>query len=122
MEALESFLAADGATVNDGGGVAGGTGGTYGASRAARLLVSSISPLLTVGGRLEQTELNGQPGALVRDREGGVLAAWVLEILDGQVTTLRSVTNPAKLAHLGPLGDFGTTVRERNRARRQDRE
>jgi RNA polymerase sigma-70 factor, ECF subfamily len=121
LEALQNFLAADVAMVNDGGGVAGGTGGAYGGVRAARLLVSTIAPLLVLGTNLEQTELNGQPGALIRDRDGGVLAAWVLEILDGQIQTIRSVTNPAKLAHLGPVGDLSATVRERNRARRPER-
>jgi RNA polymerase sigma-70 factor, ECF subfamily len=118
VEALQSFLAADVAMVNDGGGAAGGTGRTFGAARAARTLASTIPPLLALGTRLEQTELNGQPGALVRDRAGGVLAAWMLEIVGGRIQTIRSVTNPVKLAHLGPLGDIDATRGERNRARR----
>ena len=121
VEALQSFLAADVAAVNDGGGVAGGSGGTYGAPRTARLLVATVPPLLALGGRLEQIELTGQPGALVRDRADSLLAAWVLEIVDGQVQTIRSVTNPAKLAHLGPVGDLKAASRERNRARRPGR-
>ena len=121
VEALESFLAADVAALNDGGGVAGGAGGTYGAARAARVLVATVPPLLALGATLEQTELNGQPGALLRDREGAVLAAWVLEIADGCIQTIRSVANPAKLAHLGPVGDMKAVTHERNRARRQGR-
>lgn len=118
VEALKSYLAADVAAVNDGGGVAGGAGGTYGAARTARLLVATLPPLLGLGASLERAELNGQPGALVRDRGGAVLAAWVLEIADRQVQTIRSVTNPAKLAHLGPTGDAVAASHERNRARR----
>lgn len=121
VEALESFLAADVAAVNDGGGVAGGSGGVLGPARTARLLVATVPPLLALGATLEHTELNGQPGALVRDRAGAVLAAWVLEILDGQVQTIRSVTNPAKLAHLGPTGDLKAALRETNRGRREER-
>jgi RNA polymerase sigma-70 factor (ECF subfamily) len=120
VEALETFLAADVATINDGGGIAGGAGGAYGARRAAKLLANAVSPLLAMGATLGQCELNGQPGAIVRDRDGGVLAAWVLEILDDQIQTIRSVTNPEKLAHLGHVGDLHATVRERNRARRSD--
>ncbi|MBB4686941.1 RNA polymerase sigma-70 factor [Amycolatopsis jiangsuensis] len=121
VEALEVFLAADVATINDGGGIAGGAGGVYGARRAARLLANAVSPLLALDATLRQCELNGQPGAVVRDRDGRVLAAWVLEILDDRIQTIRSVTNPEKLAHLGPVGDLPATARERNRARRSDR-
>ncbi|SOD64518.1 Sigma-70, region 4 [Streptomyces zhaozhouensis] len=121
VEALETFLAADVAALNDGGGIVGGTGGTYGPRRTARLLANAVSPLLTLGATLRRRELNGQPGALVLDRGGNVLAAWVLEILDDRIQTLRSVTNPEKLAHLGPVGDLRATARERNRARRDAR-
>jgi RNA polymerase sigma-70 factor (ECF subfamily) len=120
--ALEDFLAADVAALNDGGGVAGGSGGTYGAARTANLFVTTVPPLLSLGATLVRTELNGQPGAILCDRAGAVLAAWVLEIADGQVQTIRSVTNPAKLAHLGPTGDVRSASRERNRARRPDRQ
>lgn len=121
VEALESFLATDVATLNDGGGVAGGSGGAFGARRAARLLRNAVSPLLAIGVTLQQLELNGQPGAIVRDRDGRVLAAWMLDVIDGRIQTIRSITNPEKLAHLGPVGDLHETARERNRARRSVR-
>lgn len=76
---------------------AAGAGGTFGADRAAGFLVDKIAPLLELGAKLEQTELNGLPGVIVRDRDGGVLAAWVLEVLDGQIQTIKGITNPAKL-------------------------
>lgn len=120
VAALEGYLAADVTTVNDGGGVAGGAGGAYGAARTARLLVTAVGPLLDLGCRLVPRELNGQPGAVVHDRDGGVLAAWTLDVLDGRVQTIRSVTNPAKLTHLGPVADFAAVMRER-RARRASR-
>jgi RNA polymerase sigma-70 factor (ECF subfamily) len=34
-----------------------------------------------------------------------VVAAWVLEIGDGVVRTIRSVINPDKLQHIGPVAD-----------------
>ncbi|QDQ98140.1 RNA polymerase sigma factor SigJ [Tomitella fengzijianii] len=121
VEELEAFLAADVATINDGGGIAGGAGAAYGAQRTARLLANAVVPLLGLGATLGRCELNGQPGAIIRDRDGGVLAAWVLDILDDRIQTIRSVTNPQKLAHLGPVGDLRATALERNRARRSGR-
>lgn len=119
IDDLRDFLAADVATINDGGGIAGGAGGTFGAQRAAEVMARAVTPLFAMGAVLEQRELNGQPGAILRDRDGGVLGTWVLEILDDRIQTIRSVTNPEKLAHLGRLGDFHSTMRERNRARRR---
>jgi RNA polymerase sigma-70 factor (ECF subfamily) len=46
---------------------------------------------------------------------GGKLA---LEILGGRVRTIRGVSNPDKLTHLGPLGDPWAIRREMARARR----
>ncbi|MEU2721847.1 hypothetical protein ACFW4X_20185 [Streptomyces smyrnaeus] len=70
-----STSTADDAAINDGGGMAGGAGATYGAQRAARLRANAVTPLLALGATLRQCEPNGQPGAVVRDRDGGVLAA-----------------------------------------------
>jgi RNA polymerase sigma-70 factor (ECF subfamily) len=41
-----------------------------------------------------------------------------LDILDGQIQTIRTVINPDKLAHVGPVGDSWAVLREANRARR----
>jgi len=46
------------------------------------------------------------PGALSFGPEGKLLSVLSLEIADGQVQAVRSVVNPDKLAHLGPVGDF----------------
>ena len=37
---------------------------------------------------------------------------WALDISDGQVTGIRSIVNPDKLAHLGPVGDAVAILRE----------
>ncbi|MEP9382170.1 RNA polymerase sigma factor SigJ [Nocardioides sp. KR10-350] len=121
LDALQTLLAADVETVNDGGGTAGGQGGSFGAVKAARILVAAIPPLLATGARFERRELNGQPGAILRDRDGNVLGTWTLEILDGQIQRIRSVTSPVKLRHLGPVADLHSVVRERSRARRVQR-
>jgi RNA polymerase sigma-70 factor, ECF subfamily len=39
------------------------------------------------------------------DPSGRLTNVFVLDIADGQVQTVRSVINPAKLRHLGPLAD-----------------
>jgi hypothetical protein len=45
------------------------------------------------------TVLNGQPATVFVDR-GAVVAALVLDIVDGAIVGVRSVTNPDKLARL----------------------
>ena len=54
---------------------------------------------------IEQCAVNGQPGAMVRDRDGALLNVMSIDIVDGQVQTVRSIINPDKLHHLGPLLD-----------------
>jgi len=43
-----------------------------------------------------------------------------IDILDGQIQTIRAVLNPDKLRHLGPVADAWSVVRETNRARRAE--
>jgi hypothetical protein len=60
---------------------------------------------------LRPVEVNGGPGALLlggRQREIGV---WALDVADGPVTSIRSIVNPDKLTHLGPVGDFRSFLR-----------
>lgn len=63
-------------------------------------------------------EVNGQPGAVFRDRDGKVLTTMVLDVLDGQIQTIRSVVNPDKLGHLGPVADAWAVHHAVKRARR----
>jgi RNA polymerase sigma-70 factor (ECF subfamily) len=69
-------------------------------------------------GSLELHEINGQPGAIFRDREDKVLNTVVLDVLGGQIQTIRSVLNPDKLGHVGPVADAWAVIREANQARR----
>jgi RNA polymerase sigma-70 factor (ECF subfamily) len=78
-----------------------------GAEKVARVL-ASISPwLVRIDVRSEPREVNGQPGAVFRDRDNKVLAAVTLDVLDGRIQTIRSVSNPDKLGHVGPVADAG---------------
>ena len=42
---------------------------------------------------------------------GRVINVFVLDIADGAVQTVRSVVNPDKLAHLGPVSGVGLRTR-----------
>jgi hypothetical protein len=46
--------------------------------------------------------VNGQPGAVVYDAEGGVVSVVELDIADGVIQAIRSVVNPDKLRRIGP--------------------
>jgi RNA polymerase sigma-70 factor (ECF subfamily) len=62
--------------------------------------------------------VNGQPGAVLRDRNDKVVGTLSLDVLDGRIQTIRSVVNPDKLGHLGPVADAWAIAREAKQARR----
>ncbi|WP_150254502.1 RNA polymerase sigma-70 factor [Nocardiopsis deserti] len=118
VDGLRDLLAADVQLVGDGGGRAPQLArAVAGAANVARLLGTVFPRLLRVGVVLEPQEVNGQPGALLRDRDGRVLQALVLDVLDGRIQTVRGVANPDKLGHLGPVADAWAVDREVRRAR-----
>ena len=119
VDGLRKLLAADVQLVGDGGGKAPALARSIiGAEKAARLLTSVFPWLARLDVTLEPREVNGQPGAIFRDRDGKVLATLTLDVLDGQIQAIRSVSNPGKLGHLGPVGDAWAVAREANQARR----
>jgi hypothetical protein len=77
-----------------------------GADRVSRLLAGVFAKLRGAGARIETVEVNGQPGAKLLDRKGRVFTVWALDIADGKVHCIRSVANPDKLRHLGPLSEL----------------
>ncbi|WP_413797972.1 RNA polymerase sigma-70 factor [Streptomyces iranensis] len=117
---LRKLLAADVRLVGDGGGKAPQLArAVMGAENVARLLGGVFPWLLRIDVSLEPREVNGQPGAILRDRDGKVLHTLVLDVLDGQIQTIRTVVNPDKLGHLGPVGDAWAVDREVKQARRR---
>ena len=105
--------------VGDGGGKAPALARSIiGAEKVARVLASTFPWLVRIDVTLEPHEVNGQPGAIFRDRDGKVLYTLALDVLDGQIQTIRSVSNPDKLGHLGPVADAWAVAREVNQARR----
>jgi RNA polymerase sigma-70 factor (ECF subfamily) len=119
LDGLRKLLAADVQMVGDSGGKAPLWGkGVFGAENAARVLAAIVAPFVRIGGVVESHEVNGQPGAIFRDRDGKVVNTLALDILDGQIQTIRAVINPDKLGHLGPVADAWAVVREADQARR----
>ena len=80
----------------------------------ARLLVAGLRALARLGGvTTRREEVNGQPGALFFDRDGGLIGVAILDIADGQIQGVSAIVNPDKLRHLGPVGDLRALLRER---------
>jgi RNA polymerase sigma-70 factor (ECF subfamily) len=119
VDGLRALLAADVQLVGDSGGKAPQWAEQFiGAENVARVLAALVPPFLRIGGVVEPHEVNGQPGAIFRDRDGKVVNTWALDILDGQIQTIRTVINPDKLGHVGPVADAWAVLRETNQARR----
>jgi RNA polymerase sigma-70 factor (ECF subfamily) len=117
LDGLVSLLAADVVVYGDGGGLAPSwPGPIHGRERVSRLLIGIGGQARALGLVVQPTEINGQPGARVLDREGRVTNVFCLEIVEGAVQTVRSVINPEKLGHLGPLADVRALLREQRDA------
>ncbi|MEW2528296.1 RNA polymerase sigma-70 factor [Streptomyces sp. NPDC047071] len=115
---LQNLLAADVQLVGDGGGKAPQLArAVVGAENVARLLGTVFPWLIRIDVTCEPHEINGQPGAVVRDRDGKVLHTLSLDVLDGRIQTIRSVVNPDKLGHIGPVADAWAVDREVKRVR-----
>lgn len=116
---LRDLLAADVQVIGDGGGKAPAfTRGVTGFDRVIRVLEGLVPAIGVVDLGVEPHEVNGEPGAILRDADGRVIGTLALDILGGRIQTIRGVLNPDKLHHLGPVGDAWEINREVNRARR----
>jgi RNA polymerase sigma-70 factor, ECF subfamily len=119
VDGLRELLAADVQLAGDSGGKAPALARTItGGGNVARVLASIFPWLVRIDVTLEPREVNGQPGAIFRDRDNKVLFILALDVLDGQIQAIRSVSNPDKLAHVGPVADAWAVAREVNQARR----
>lgn len=117
--ALRDLLAADVRMVGDGGGKAPAfPRAVIGADNVARVLAAAFPLLARIEARVEPREVNAQPGAILRDRDGLVAGALTLDVLGGRVQTIRAVVNPDKLRHVGPVADARAVARDVQRARR----
>lgn len=104
LEPLVDLLAADVVAYGDGGG----NGPSLpqpvnGRDKVIRLLSALAATIPAHGLHVEQVTVNGQPGALIQSSDGRLLNVMVLDILDRRIQAVRSIVNPDKLHHLGPL-------------------
>lgn len=107
LDDLVRLLAADAVFSGDGGGKATAVSEpVHGRERVAPLLIGFFARARAAGVTAEPVHVNGGPGILTRDAEGRVVSVMSIEVLDGVIQTLRSVANPDKLRHLGPVSDF----------------
>jgi RNA polymerase sigma-70 factor, ECF subfamily len=114
VDGLVSLLAEDAVVYGD----SGGTRPSWprpiaGRDHVGRLLAGLIEQIRKAGVVIRPTELNGQPGAKFLDPDGRLVNVFVLDIADGQIQTIRSVINPGKLRHLGPLASLDDLRRRR---------
>jgi RNA polymerase sigma-70 factor (TIGR02957 family) len=107
LEGLEGLLADDVVLHGDGGGkVPALARPLHGRNRVARTLLAWARAGVRIGGvSLRPVEVNGQPGAMSFDPDGKLINVLALDIADGQIQAVRSIVNPDKLRHLGPLAD-----------------
>jgi RNA polymerase sigma-70 factor, ECF subfamily len=113
MEALVGMLAADVVVYGDGGGKAPSwPRPIFGRDRVSRLFAGWGRQLADTGISLQLHEVNGQPGAVMLDPQQRIINVFSLDIADGVVQTIRSVINPDKLGHLGPLADVRALLRQ----------
>jgi len=116
LEGLIELLAADCVLYGDGGGRApAARAPIHGRERAARALIGLARSANRIGARYEPVAVNGQPGARFLAPDGRLINVVALDIADGQVQAVRSVVNPDKLDHLGPLADLRALLASRTR-------
>ncbi len=115
LEGLEALLARDVVLTGDGGGkVPALARPLHGRKRVARTLLNWVKVGARVpGASIRPAEVNGTAGALLLDGQGRVIGVWVLEVLDGQIEAVRSIVNPEKLAHLGPVANMRSIFESR---------
>jgi RNA polymerase sigma-70 factor (ECF subfamily) len=112
-EGLVGMLAADAVLYGDGGGkVPALATPVHGAERIARFLVGLTRRGRAAGIGVRPAEVNGHPGLLATGPDGRLLGVLALDIADGRVQTVRSIANPDKLRHLGPVGDLNALLGE----------
>ncbi|HEX2070448.1 MAG TPA: RNA polymerase sigma-70 factor [Thermoleophilaceae bacterium] len=116
LEGLEELLAHDVVLRGDGGGKAPAIArAVHGRVKVARLLGAWLRAGARFGGvAFRREEVNGQPGALILDRENRLISVMVLDVAEGQIQGVSSIVNPDKLRHLGPVADLGALLRARS--------
>jgi RNA polymerase sigma-70 factor (ECF subfamily) len=99
-EGLVDMLAADVVLYTDGGGQGPAFAKPlYGRDRLVRLF-GSYQPEVLGAVRYRAAEINGQPGRVFFDAQSRAVVIIALDIADGQIIAVRTISNPEKLRHL----------------------
>jgi RNA polymerase sigma-70 factor (TIGR02957 family) len=108
LGALEALLADDVVLHGDGGGKAPALArALHGRDRVLRTFTAWARAGERFGGfTIRRAEVNGQPGAMVLDRQGKLINVMALDVADGEIRAISSIVNPDKLRHLGPTADL----------------
>ena len=116
MGGLIDLLSADVVVYGDGGGTSPSwRNPIFGRDKVARLMVGLGRHSRERGGTIRRAEINGQPGVMFLDSGGRLIHVMTVDIVDGVVQTVRSIINPDKLRHLGPLADIRAAMRAAHR-------
>lgn len=117
LETLESLLAEDVTLHGDGGGrVPALARALHGRHRVAQALAYWIEMGRRSGGfDFRGAEVNGQPGAVITDADRSLIGVWSLDIAEDRIQSIRSVVNPDKLAHLGPVSGLTAALERAKR-------
>jgi RNA polymerase sigma-70 factor (TIGR02957 family) len=114
LEGLEALLAEDVELHGDGGGKAPALArALFGRERVAKTLrnwsrVAGRIPGISV----RRVDVNGQPGALFLDADERLINVMSLDVAEGQIQGIRSIVNPDKLQHLGPVADVNALMEQ----------
>lgn len=111
--ALEALLAHDVQLTGDGGGkVPALARPVHGRSHVARTLIAWMRAASRVANvTLRPAEVNGGPGVLLLDGQQRLISVWALAVSNGEIADIKSIINPDKLAHLGPLVDHQSLLK-----------
>ena len=108
LDGLEALLANDVALHGDGGGKTRAIAHPlFGRHRVARAVLHWMQVVRDFEGfSIRPVEVNGHPGALGLDGRQRIAVVLSFDIADGQIQGIRSIVNPDKLRHLGPVSDL----------------
>ena len=99
---LVSYLAADATFYGDGGGKAQAFPQPIrGQERVARLFAGIFVKGHELAASWQFVFVNGQPGIMTFDADGGLISVMALDFADGLIKSVHSMVNPDKLRHLG---------------------
>jgi RNA polymerase sigma-70 factor (TIGR02957 family) len=113
-DGLMKLLADDVVFYGDGGGKGPAISKPlYGRERVLKFLHNLFTQAGAMNIAVEPTLVNGEPGAIAHDPDGRILSVLSIHIEAGQIQSIRSVVNPDKLAHIGPVGNAFELMKNR---------